>query len=215
MTPRPPGDMQRDMNETPAEKAEARAIRRRWLTIGELVAVAGVIIAGVSLWVSWADKRDEAEQKASAASRAAAAETRLDLRAAVGDGGKQVVLSDPAHEILDTAVAFPKALEVSAQTPVLPRIESSWFSGAVLAATDKGADKREGRLPVLVTVSYRAGDTTKQDRTIVELVWRTSGRLLAGRELRIEAARVRERGGDQARIDTLWSQEAARLSPTS
>lgn len=205
--------MQRDMNETPAEKAEARAIRRRWLTIGELVAVAGVIIAGVSLWVSWADKRDEASQKANAASKAAAAETRLDLRATVGDGGKQVVLSDPEHEILDTAVAFPRSLGASAQAPVLPRIESSWFGGAVLMATDKGADKREGRLPVLVTVSYRAGDATKQDRAIVELVWRTSGRILAGRELRIEAARIRERGGDQARIDALWAQELARLQP--
>ena len=213
MTPPAPGDMQRDMNETPAEKAEARAIRRRWLTIGELVAVAGVIIAGVSLWVSWADKRDEADQKASAASKAAAAETRLDLRATVNEGGKQIMLSDPAHEILDTTVAFPKTLGVGTQAPVLPRIESSWFSGAVLAATDKGADEREGRLPALVTVSYRAGDATKRDHAIVELVWRTNGRMLAGRELRIEAARIRERGGDQARIDALWAQELVRLQP--
>ncbi|WP_423604146.1 hypothetical protein [Sphingomonas sp. MS122] len=198
------------MSETPAEKAEARAIRRRWLTIGEIVAVAGVIIAAVSLWLSWADKRDEARQKAAEASKAKAAETRLDLRASVS-GGRQVTLSDPAHEILDTAVAFPKALNVGAQAPVLPRIEASWFDGAVLGATDKGADEREGRLPVLVTVSYRAGDATKQDRAIVELVWRTSGRMLAGRELRIEAARIRERGGDQARIDVLWAQELARL----
>ena len=211
MTPPAPDDMQQGMNETPAEKAEARAIRRRWLTIGELVAVAGVVIAGVSLWVSWADKRDEASQKASAASKAAAAGTRLSLRASVADGGRKAVLSDPAHEILDTAVAFPKALSVDAQAPVLPRIETNWFSSAVLAATDKGADEREGRLPVLVTMSYRAGDATKQDRAIVELVWRTSGRMLAGRELRIEAARIRERGGDQARIDSLWAQEAARL----
>lgn len=199
------------MSETPAEKAEARAIRRRWLTIGEIVAVAGVIIAGVSLWISWADKRDEASRKAVEASKAKAAETRLDLRVSVGDGGDQVTLSDPAHEILDTAVAFPKALGVGAQTPVLPRIEASWFGSAVLGATDKGADEREGRLPVLVTVSYRAGDATRQDRAIVELVWRTSGRMLAGRELRIEAARVRARGGDQARIDALWAQELARL----
>lgn len=203
--------MQRDMSESPAEKAEARAIRRRWLTIGELVAVAGVIIAGVSLWLSWADKRDEANQKASAASKAAAAETRLELRATVSDGGRQIVLADPEHEILDTAVAFPRSLGVSGQSPVLSRIESSWFSGAVLAATDKGADEREGRLPVLVTLSYRAGEATKQDRAIVELVWKTSGRMLAGRELRVEAARIRERGGDQARIDALWTQEAARL----
>lgn len=201
------------MSETPAEKAEARAIRRRWLTIGEIVAVAGVIIAAVSLWISWADKRDEASQKAAEASKAKAAETRLDLRASVRDGGRQVVLADPAHEILDTAVTFPKALSVGTQTPVLPRIEANWFGAAVLGATDKGADEREGRLPVLVTVSYRAGDATRQDRAIVELVWRTSGRMLAGRELRIEAARVRERGGDQARIDALWSQELARLKP--
>ncbi|MCW4461291.1 hypothetical protein OK349_06200 [Sphingomonas sp. BT-65] len=199
------------MNETPAEKAEARAIRRRWLTIGEIVAVAGVIIAGVSLWISWADKRNEASEKAAEASKAKAAETRLDLRASVSDGGQQVVLSDPAHEILDTAIAFPEALNIGAQAPVLPRIEASWFGSPVLGATDKGADEREGRLPVLVTVSYRAGDVTKQDRAIVELVWRTSGRMLAGRELRIEAARVRERGGDQARIDAMWAQELARL----
>lgn len=199
------------VEETPAEKAEARAIRRRWLTIGELVAVAGVIIAGVSLWVSWADKRDEASQKAAEASKVKAAETRLDLRASVSEGGRQVALADPAHEILDTAVMFPKALGVGAQAPVLPRIESGWFAAPVLAATDKGSDEREGRLPVLVTVSYRVGDATRQDRAIVELVWRTSGRMLAGRELRVEAARIRERGGDQARIDALWSQEVARL----
>lgn len=199
------------MNETPAEKAEARAIRRRWLTIGELVAVAGVIIAGVSLWLSWADKRDEASRKAAEASKAAAAETRLDLRASVGGAGREVTLTDPAHEILDMTVAFPKALGVGAQAPVLPRIEADWFSDAVRAATDKGADEREGRLPVLVTVGYRAGDATKRGSAIVELVWRTSGRMLAGRELRIEAARIRERGGGQARIDALWAREAARL----
>lgn len=213
MTSPASGDMQQDMNETPAEKAEARAIRRRWLTIGEIVAVAGVIIAGVSLWLSWADKRDEASQKAVEASKMKAAESRLDLRASVVADGRQAVLSDPAHEILDTVVAFPKALGIGAQAPVLPRIESGWFAASLLTATDKGADEREGRLPVLVTVSYRAGDATRRDSAIVELVWRTSGRVLKGRELRIEAARIRERGGDQARIDALWAREVARLTP--
>lgn len=213
MTSPASGDMQQDMNETPAEKAEARAIRRRWLTIGEIVAVAGVIIAGVSLWLSWADKRDEASQKAVEASKMKAAESRLDLRASVVADGRQAVLSDPAHEILDTAVAFPKTLGIGAQAPVLPRIESDWFAASLLTATDKGADEREGRLPVLVTVSYRAGDATRRDSAIVELVWRTSGRVLKGRELRIEAARIRERGGDQARIDALWAREVARLTP--
>ncbi|MCA1199361.1 hypothetical protein K9B35_15435 [Sphingomonas sp. R647] len=197
--------------ETPAEKAESRAIRRRWLTIGELVAVAGVVVAAVSLWLNWADKRSDEAQKAAEARQAAAVETRLNLRASVGDGGREVTLSDPAHEIIDTTIAFPTALALEGRGLVLPRIETTVFARPLLEATDKGPDEREGRLPVLVTVSYRAGDTIKQDRAIVELVWRTSGRILAGRDVRIEAARIRERGGDQARIDALWSRERARL----
>ncbi len=197
--------------ETPAEAAEARAIRRRWLTIGELVAVTGVLIAGLSLWINWSDQRSAEADKTVAAGKAAAARTRLDLRATVIEDGRKVALADPAHEILDTTVAFPKSFGIGAQSPVLPRIDRDWFADHLLKVTDKGADEREGRLPVLVTVSYRAGDATKKDRAIVELVWRTNGRMLAGRELHIEAARIRDRGGDQARIDALWSQELARL----
>lgn len=191
--------------------AEARAIRRRWLTIGELVAVAGVIIAALTLWNNWSDQRSERLEKTEADARAVATQGRLELRASVIEEGHQVALEDPAHEILETTVAFPAPLRIGTQNPVLPRIEGGWFASQVLGATDGGPDVREGRLPALVTVTYRAGDSTKRDRAIVELVWRTSGRLLAGRTLRIEAARIRERGGDQARIDALWSQEFARL----
>lgn len=198
------------MTETPAEKAEARAIRRRWLTIGELVAVAGVVIAGLTLWINWSDQRSARDQRARAEGKQVVEQARLALRATVEDGSR-VALSDPEHEILEMTVAFPSALKLAEQAPVLPRIESDWFADKVLEASDGGADVREGRLPMLVAVSYRAGEMTRRDRTIVELVWRTNGRLLTGRRLRIEAARIRERGGDQARIDALWSQELTRL----
>jgi len=35
-----------------SEKSDRQA-RRRWLTIAEIVAVAGVVIAGLSLWNNW------------------------------------------------------------------------------------------------------------------------------------------------------------------
>lgn len=199
------------MTDTPAEKAEARAIRRRWVTIGEIVAVAGVVIAGLSLWMSWREQRSAEAERAIAASQAAAARARLELRAALVEDGRQIQLSDPAQEILETRIAFPSALRVGQRAPMTPRIDRDWFATAVLAATDGGADVREGRLPVLVTIGYGAGEAMRRDRAIVELVWSTNGRLLVGRRLRLEAARVRERGGDQARIDALWSQELARL----
>ena len=43
--------------------AEAAAIRRRWITLGKIVAVAGLIISALALYLSYADRRaDEAER---------------------------------------------------------------------------------------------------------------------------------------------------------
>ena len=47
---------------TPEAKAEAAAARRRWLTLAEIVAIAGVVIAGLTLWNNWQGR--EAEQAA-------------------------------------------------------------------------------------------------------------------------------------------------------
>lgn len=198
-------------DDTPQEKAEAQAIRRRWVTVGELVAVAGVLIAALSLWMNWSDRKADESERRVAESKTATANARLDLRVAVIEDGRQVSVTDPAHELLDTTVAFPTPLGVSARTPVVPAISVAWFTAALRGATDGGRDEVEGRLPVLVTVRYRSGDAVRQDRAIVDVAWRTSGRMFAGRGVRIIAASVRQRGGDQARINALWTAELARL----
>lgn len=193
-----------DTPETPAEQAEARAIRRRWVTLGEVVAVAGLVIGGLTLWNSWDERRTENSEKSAEASLAKAAAARLDLKVTVEDG-KLVNLTDPQHELLDVQVAFPAALKVDARSPVLPTIEADWFTPQMLRATDGGPDEREGVLPVLVRASYRVEDATRTETAIVDVLWRTSGRVLAGRSLKIIGARIRQRGGDQARLDALWT----------
>jgi len=40
--------------ETPTERREAAATRRRWVTLAEVVAVAGVLIAALTLSAGWA-----------------------------------------------------------------------------------------------------------------------------------------------------------------
>lgn len=203
------------MSETPAREAPARetvdqaATRRRWITLAEVVAVSGVLIGALTLWLNWSDKRDAAADKAMAAATASAAEARFALKVTVDDG--QVVLSDPTHEIIDTQLTFPSQLGLGAQSPATPRIERDWFDSAVLKATKEGPDSREGRLPVLVSASYRVGDAARQAKAIVDVVWKTHGRLVGGRVLEIEAARVRQIGGDAARVDALWAAEVKRL----
>ena len=61
---------------------------------------------------------------------------------------------------------------------------------------------------MLASLSYRVGDATRSAAAVVEITWATDGRLLAGRSLRITGARIRQLGGDQAVIDTLWAREA-------
>lgn len=193
-----------------SETADQAATRRRWVTLAEVVAVSGVLIGALTLWMNWSDNREAAREKAIASAAATAAEARFALRVEVADGGREVRLSDPVHELLDTSVTFPAGLGVERRSPATPRIERDWFQSALLKATDGGTDDREGRLPVLVTASYRAGDAIRRGQAIVEIVWRTSGRLVGGRSLAIEAARVRETGGSAKRIDALWAAELRR-----
>lgn len=195
-------------NETRAERQEAAATRRRWITLAEVVAVAGVIIAALTLYNSWSERRDAEAEKVAAQASAAGERTRIDLTATVKDGGDALLLRDARHEIQDVTVTFPKAIGVSPQhAGADPEIEADWFGAPLLKLTDHGTDDRTGRLPVLVTVQYFDGDATRTGSGIYDLVWKTEGRFLRGRALKLEGLRVRERGGSQARVDALWGRE--------
>ena len=202
--------------ETAAEKAEARAIRRRWITIGELVAVAGVLIAAVSLWLNWADRREDtakADAEKAAAARKAVTAT---LIGKAEDGGRRVVLGDPNQPALaDIAVAFPRALGIPPQTSIVePRVEADWVKGPLLKLTDGGADAVRGKLPVLITATIVEGDRPLTDRAIYDVVFATEGHTFSGRSLRLEGVVFRERvaGDATARLDSLWAAEARRLA---
>ena len=49
------------MSDTPSERAEAAATRRRWITLAEVVAVAGVLIGALTLYTNWSDRRADEE----------------------------------------------------------------------------------------------------------------------------------------------------------
>lgn len=201
--------------DTPQEKAEARAIRRRWITVGEIVAVAGVLIAALSLWMNWSDRRETAaklDADRAAQTRRGATAT---LTGKAEDGGERVTLSDPAHPaIASIDIGFPPALGAAAQTSVVPpRIEARWIVDRLLAVTDGGADALRGRLPVVIAATIADGDHPAIDRAIYDLVFETKSRIVGGRSLRLEGVVLRERvrGDAGARIDKLWAAELQRL----
>src|ERR1044072_3882571 len=46
-----------------AQAVEAAAIRRRWINLGELLAVLAVLISGLTLWLNWSERTEPQEAK--------------------------------------------------------------------------------------------------------------------------------------------------------
>ena len=194
------------MSETPAERKEAAATRRRWVSLAEVLGVTGALIAALTLWINWSDRRADQADKARAQVSEQRAQSRVALSAEVQDGGKALLLKDERHEIQDAVVSFPKALGIAAQHPPAdPLIEVSAFETVLLKLTDGGADARTGRLPVLLTIRYLDGETTRTTSGIYDLLWKTEGRMLRGRDLRLTGMKVRQVRGTQAQLDAIWA----------
>lgn len=175
------------------------------LSIAELVALAGVVIAGLTFWNSWSERRATADEKVAVAAGEARSRSRLDLTATPADRGDRLVLASGDHELSEVSVTFPRALGVPAQRPATPAIDSAWFRDELLRRTDGGPDAREGVLPVLVTARYWDGETARTTSSVYDLVWQTEGQLLRGRTLRLVSMRLRDRAGTQASLDRAWA----------
>lgn len=198
------------MNRRESETSEQRATRRRWINLAELVAVAGVVIAGLSLWLTWSGQREAAADKRVATVTEAHDKARFTPHGAVADGGRSVTLAgDADHDLRDVKVAFPTALGVAAQDAIGHAIDRDWFAEPLLKLT-AGGDTREGRLPVLVTYTYSSGDDELTRAALYDLVWETNGRFLRGRTLTLTDVRLHGHGGDQRRLDALWAADRPR-----
>ena len=188
-----------------SETPDQAQTRRRWITLAEVVAVAGVIIAALTLYNNWQERRDAAADKAVEAASATRDKTRFVLRGTPSKDKSQIVLAKTeTHPLGDVRVTFPTALDVGPQDAVDQTIESRWFEKALRKATDGGPDAQSGRLPVLIRYTYFTDDQPTTRQAVYDLVWETHGRPLRGRVVELIDLRLRETGGNQARIDALW-----------
>jgi len=197
------------VSDTPAERREAAATRRRWITLAEFVAVAGLVITGLGLWTSWSDRRADQADRQAASVAAERKDARIDITGTVRADGRSLLLADARHDIQDIRFAFPASLGVAAQHPAGdPAVEADWIAPPLLRLTDGGADEQVGRLPMLATIRYWDGDTARTATAIYDLIWRTDGRFLKGRAFRLEGFKLRRRGGTASDLDRLWIKPA-------
>ncbi|MBR0551617.1 hypothetical protein [Stakelama marina] len=195
---------------------------RRWLTLGEILAVIGLLISGLTLWNNVAmrhsqeDARtDEAAREAKAKQIAEREQALVSFNGTSKSGGDILVLRDMAdHGVQSIDVRFPPSLGLPVQQALVqPEIKAGWFENKLLAITDGGPDAVEGRLPVAITASYWDGDQHRTDKAIYDVVFTTEGRILRGRDLKLRGVVLRQRvhGDAGKRLDTLWKAERKRL----
>ncbi len=157
---------------TPAEQ------RRRWINIGEIVAVAGLLVSGLALWNSWGRDDDKAPTTIVEQQRA----IPLALRGTVEEDGRAVIVSPvEARHALDSltvSVAGKAAIEIGSDG----RIAASDIEQLV----DRETKDASGSLRVTIAARYVEAGKDRTGSGRYRLAWRwEKGGLLGGRSLRL------------------------------
>jgi hypothetical protein len=193
--------------------AEAAAIRRRWITLGEVLAVIAVTISALTLWNSWSERSDSRAVKTEEAKRASAQAATLVLVASEGD--KQALALRPAsaeQSVQSQRILLPAALKVApVETNGEPRIEARWFESALIKAREAARlpDNSRGdeRLPVAIVTRFLAQGKPHEDVALYDIGYTVRGKLLSGHSVTLRGLSLVERvsaANAQARLDARW-----------
>jgi hypothetical protein len=203
--------------QTPPQQAaaEAAAIRRRWITLGEGLGLAAVVISGLTFWNSYSERTNaEAERSASEKKANRAAATLL-LKGVTAKDGSTVTLAPLRDDqtIQSQAIRFPATLGLSPiETTGDARIETGWFDAALKkarrAAGRTEESKGDERLPVLITTRFLGAGTLHEDVALYDLGYAIEeGGLFGGSDVRLRGLSLMERADAKsapARLDRIW-----------
>lgn len=197
--------------ETPQQQAaEAAAIRRRWITLGEILAVAAVVISGLTFWNSYQERSSsEAERAAEKRAKSEKAQTLI-LSASVDGRHLRLAARDPEQAIQGQTIAFPSALGAKAVDTVDPRIEAGWIESAARKIRDAKGHSGDARLPVAITTRFISGGEDYTDTAIYDVGYRVDEGLLDS-DVELLGLSLVERGtakNVQQRLDTLWKRRS-------
>lgn len=206
------------MADTPQEREAAR-IRRRWLTLGEVIAVLALLISALTLWNSYRERTNAEAEHAHETAQSARKAATLVLKATPDKDGRTLALVSRSDDqaIQDQTIYFPSKLGISpAQTSSDARIEKKWFEGQLIDARKAAgveAALGDARMPVLIETHYLADGDAHLDRAIYEVGYVTSHSLIGGTDVHLRGlsrtGAVKSIDAGQKQIDAIWATRMA------
>ena len=184
------------MTETTEEKREAAEIRRRWITIGELVAVLAVVISAATLWNSYQERKSADAERAAASRKEVRAETALVLRAKIEDDGKRLALEpvDADQVIQGQRVIFPSKMGVNpVETAGDTRIEARWIADALKKREAERSSASDLSVPIAIISRFTSKGAVRADAALYRLAYVREGHLLGGSSIKLRGLSLVDR----------------------
>lgn len=176
------------MSETPEEKREAAAIRRRWITLGEVLAVVAVLISAATLWNSYSERKSGEAERSAAAKKEERSEAALVLRARAADDGRRLTLEpvDGDQVIQSQRLLFPSRLGVDAvETAGDARIEARWIADTLKKIEAERNTAGDLRVPVAIVSRFSGKGDLHETAALYQIAYRREGHLLGGSSIRL------------------------------
>jgi hypothetical protein len=203
-----------------SEESRKRS-RLRWVTLGEAVAIAAVLISGLGLWNSYQDRRDARAEKAAEAARSTAPAPFYLKASAAADGATLALAAANAEQTIQgQTLRFPPSFKLAPVTTAGdPRIEAGWFDDALKAdrKTRQLPDQTAGdeRVPVMIETDYLIGDRALKSRAYYDIGYALEGHFLRGSSVKLRGLSMigKAAAGDAAadqRLAALWQSRAGR-----
>ncbi len=164
------------MSETESERA-----RRRWITFGELIALAALIVSGIGVWINWKNSGDDkptriVEQRQS---------IPLTLRAQRADDGQKLEISpvEPSHALESLTITLTGASPIQVGSD--GELDASDVESALKGHEDEPKDKT---LSIRARIDARYVEAGKDRRSsgtyTLRYMWKGGG-LFVGRSLHL------------------------------
>ncbi len=186
------------------QETAAQATRRRWITFGEIIAIAAVLISAASWWDGHqARVREEAAR--SAEERPKSAPALIIVATRVSDGDALELAAARADQVIQSQMLIAPGGKSDDSTG------PGTLEASLIEAAARTGKAKTGRIPVAILTRYAVDDAMREDRALYDVGYRRHERVLRSDAVELTGLSLVRRLGKsdpQAAVDARYGKRS-------